>query len=105
MAKTIQTELHIHEIKPSSFIYEEKRALTSEVCRDMIRRFETNKEQQYEGRIGQNQSRKATIKRSTDLGISGRDEGPGGGTSHHQRVVAHDSPLTGARPLPGQLRI
>ena len=74
MAKPILSELRIHEIEPKSFIYEVKKALASEVCRDMIRRFEANKKQQYEGRIGQSQSKEQTIKRSTDLRISGRDD-------------------------------
>ncbi|HSW52577.1 MAG TPA: 2OG-Fe(II) oxygenase [Sulfuricaulis sp.] len=62
----------MHEVKPLSFIYEIRNALPGELCRDMIRRFEANTEQQYAGRIGQNQSEESRIKKTTDLRISGR---------------------------------
>ena len=62
----------MHEIKPHSFIYEIKGALSAETCREMIRRFEANKDQQYTGRIGQNQSEETSIKKTTDLRVSGR---------------------------------
>jgi hypothetical protein len=40
----------------------------------MIRRFEAHPEQQYPGRIGQYQNQENSIKRSTDLRISGRKD-------------------------------
>jgi hypothetical protein len=64
----------MHEVKPLSFIYEIKNALSGELCRDMIRRFEANTEQQYAGRIGQNQAEEDSIKKTTDLRISGRED-------------------------------
>ncbi len=64
----------LHEIKPLSFIYEIKAALPAETCREMIRRFEANREQQYLGRIGQQEAEERSIKRSTDLRISGRKD-------------------------------
>lgn len=64
----------MQEIKPLSFIYEIKDALPSDICREMIRRFEANKDQQYAGRIGQNQAEESSIKKSTDLRISGRTD-------------------------------
>ena len=60
------------ELKPLSFIYEIRNELTPDICREMIRRFEANTEQQYPGRIGQNQLEDDTIKKTTDLRISGR---------------------------------
>jgi predicted 2-oxoglutarate/Fe(II)-dependent dioxygenase YbiX len=60
------------EVAPSSFIYEIPRALTSTICREMIRRFEEKTDQQYPGRIGQGQMEAATVKKTTDLRISGR---------------------------------
>jgi 2OG-Fe(II) oxygenase superfamily len=60
------------EIKPQSFVYAMPRALTPKFCREMIRRFEASKDQQYQGRIGQQQREHTSIKRSTDLRISGR---------------------------------
>jgi hypothetical protein len=62
------------EVKPLSFIYELPRALPPDVCREAIRRFEANVDQQYLGRIGAQQSEAADIKKSTDLFISGRDD-------------------------------
>ncbi len=62
----------MQEIKPLSFIYEIKNALPGELCCDMIRRFEANTEQQYAGRIGQNQTEENSVKKTTDLRISGR---------------------------------
>ena len=62
------------EVKPYSFIYEINNALSVAVCEDMIRRFEQNTDQQYEGRIGQKHNVEQEIKRSTDLRISGRED-------------------------------
>ena len=62
-----------HEVEPGSFIYEICSALPASVCRDMVARFEANPEQQNPGRLGQNQAEEESIKRSTDLRISGRD--------------------------------
>ena len=64
----------MHEVKPLSFIYEIKNALPAEICREMIRRFEASKDQQYAGRIGQNQMEADSVKKSTDLRISGRPD-------------------------------
>ncbi len=55
-------------------IYEIRHALTNAVCGDIIERFESSPEQQYPGRIGPNQNHEASIKRSTDLRISGRED-------------------------------
>ncbi len=64
----------MNEVKPHSFIYEIPGALAGDVCREMIRRFEENPEQQYPGRIGQGAGLEQSIKKSTDLRISGRPE-------------------------------
>ncbi len=58
------------EVKPSSFIFEVEKALPADVCREMVRRFEANTEQQYQGRIGQQASKDQSIKKTTDLAIS-----------------------------------
>ena len=60
------------ETKPLSFIYEIRQALPADLCAEMIERFETHPEQQYAGRIGQGEQQEQSIKRSTDLRISGR---------------------------------
>lgn len=64
----------VKEVKPLSFIYEVDRELESDVCREIIRRFEANPDQQYPGRIGQAALKAESIKKSTDLRISGRDD-------------------------------
>ncbi|MDH3693764.1 MAG: 2OG-Fe(II) oxygenase [Gammaproteobacteria bacterium] len=64
----------IAEIKPGSFIYEIPDALSAAQCSYMIERFEANPEQQYAGRIGQGESEQASIKKSSDLRISGRED-------------------------------
>jgi hypothetical protein len=62
----------MREVKPLSFIFEIERALSGEICSEMISRFEARTDQQYPGRIGQGESVEQSIKRSTDLRISGR---------------------------------
>ena len=64
----------MREVKPASFIYEIANALPGDVCREMVRRFEANLEQQYAGRIGQAGTEEASIKKTTDLRISGRQD-------------------------------
>jgi hypothetical protein len=64
----------LRELKPHSFIYQIKAALSQEICRDMIRRFEAKRDQQYPGRLGHQAREEASIKRSTDLRISGRPD-------------------------------
>ena len=63
----------IKEVKPNSFIFEKKNALPVDICKEMIRRFEANEDQQYAGRVGQQAQEETSIKRSTDLVTSGKD--------------------------------
>lgn len=62
----------IHEIKPDTFIFEKRDALPAEICRQMIQRFEAAPDEQYPGRIGQQAQRDLSIKKSTDLVLSGK---------------------------------
>ena len=62
----------IHEIKPGSFIFEQPGSLPTSFCAEVIRCFENAEEEQYEGRIGQQANKDASIKKSTDLVISGK---------------------------------
>ena len=62
----------IIEIRPGSFVFEQHDALPTDVCAEMIRRFEENTAEQYPGRIGQTHELDQSIKRSTDLVISGK---------------------------------
>lgn len=62
----------ILEVKPNSFIFEKFHALPAELCRSMIERFEAHQDEQYEGRIGQLAAKDRSIKKSTDLVVSGK---------------------------------
>lgn len=64
----------MREVSPHSFIYEIPDALPGDVCREMLRRFEANTDQQYAGRIGQAGAEAADVKKTTDLRVSGRDD-------------------------------
>jgi predicted 2-oxoglutarate/Fe(II)-dependent dioxygenase YbiX len=63
----------MREVIPQSFIYEIPNALPGDVCREAIRRFEENTDQQSPGRIGSGQMKESSIKKTTDIYISGRD--------------------------------
>ncbi len=64
----------LREVKPMSFIFTIDNALPSDACEDMINRFESSPDQQYQGRIGQEGELHRNIKQSTDLRISGRKD-------------------------------
>ena len=63
----------IKEVKENTFIFEQKNALPAALCDDMVRRFEENTDDQYQGRIGQTASEDTSIKKTTDLVVSGKD--------------------------------
>ena len=69
-AATLQS---IHEVKPNTFIFEKPRALALDICAEMIRRFEASEDEQYPGRVGQTVQEDQSIKRSTDLVVSGKE--------------------------------
>ncbi len=56
-----------------SFIFEKPGALPLDICQEMIRRFEEDTENQYPGRIGQTFTKDQSMKRSTDLVTSGKE--------------------------------
>jgi hypothetical protein len=64
----------LREVKPLSFIYEIPWALPGDVCRETIRRFEEKTGQQNPGRIGSGQIEESSIKKTTDIYISGRED-------------------------------
>lgn len=70
--KTIIPLKTITEVKSNSFIFEKHQALTTEMCQNMIERFEAHQDEQYEGRIGQTIVKDRSIKKSTDLVVSGK---------------------------------
>ena len=61
------------EIQHHSHIFEQQHALERDFCRSLIERFEAAPEEQYQGRVGQTVNEDLSIKRSTDLVISGKD--------------------------------
>jgi len=63
----------VHEVKPMSFIFEIKNALTHDICKNIIERFEASPTQQYPGRVGQAAVEETSIKQSTDLVVSGKE--------------------------------
>jgi len=65
--------MQLKEAKPLTFIYEVESALPASACEDMIQRFEAAPDEQYEGHIGQTVSRDQSVKRSTDLVVSGKE--------------------------------
>lgn len=75
MAEPVLTQVkpyQIREVKPHSFLFEIDHALTPDICEEIIRRFEANPEDQYQGRIGQMANEDQSVKRSTDLVVSGK---------------------------------
>lgn len=63
----------IHEVKPNSFVFEKPNALGPAFCADVIARFEKDAEGQYQGRLGQHADEDNSIKKSTDLVVSGKE--------------------------------
>ncbi len=61
------------EVKENTFIFEKKNALTADTCDEMIRRFEKHTDDQYQGRIGQGASQDSSVKKTTDLVVSGKE--------------------------------
>jgi predicted 2-oxoglutarate/Fe(II)-dependent dioxygenase YbiX len=62
----------INEVRRDTFIFEKHGALPTDICKEMIRRFEASPDDQYEGRIGQTVSTNRGIKHTTDLVTSGK---------------------------------
>ncbi len=62
----------IREVRRDTFIFEKPGALSPELCERAIERFEAHSDEQYEGRIGQLAEKDRSIKKSTDLVVSGK---------------------------------
>ena len=62
----------LQEVEPHSFIFEMRDALPAELCRQIIQRFEAAVDEQYQGLIGQTLNKDQSVKRSTDLVLSGK---------------------------------
>ena len=64
----------IRELKPGSFIFERPLALPPAFCDEVIRRFEAHPEQQHEGVIGQLRTEDRSVKVTTDLVVSNKED-------------------------------
>ena len=64
--------VNLREAAAGSFIFEVPRALAREVCHEMVRRFEACGPEQYAGRVGHHANLDTSVKRSTDLVMSGK---------------------------------
>lgn len=73
MEKTVTPLTSIRELKPNTFIFAKDNALPADLCLEMIRRFEEHTDEQYAGRIGQTVQQDASIKKTTDLVVSGKE--------------------------------
>jgi len=74
MQQTARVPLRtIQEVKPNTFIYEQHNALSADLCHNMIERFEQQTDEQYEGRIGQQINKDQSVKKTTDLVVSGKE--------------------------------
>ncbi len=63
----------IREVKENTFIFEQPHALSDELCDEMVRRFEASTDDHYAGRIGQTANQDSSIKKTTDLVVSGKE--------------------------------
>ncbi|MGV6818298.1 MAG: 2OG-Fe(II) oxygenase [Thiotrichales bacterium] len=62
----------IEEVAANSFIFCKRGALPPALCEAMIEQFETSEDEHYEGRVGQLASTDRSIKKTTDMVISGK---------------------------------
>ena len=64
--------VELREVAPGSFIFVVPESLPGELCREMVRRFEACGPEQYAGRVGHHAALDPSVKRSTDLVMSGK---------------------------------
>ncbi len=64
----------LREAAPNSFIFEVDNALPEWICSQAIERFEANESQQYPGRVGQLADQQNSVKKTTDLVVSGKPD-------------------------------
>ena len=91
----------LREAAPGGFIFELPGALPSEVCREMVRRFEACTPEQYAGRVGHHTALDTSVKRSTDLVISGKSHWKDLDGALFQSLVAGLDALTRHHPFFG----
>jgi len=69
----MKTEINMREIKSGSFIFEIENALPDFLCDDMVARFESNPDDQYQGRVGSEMGEDTDLKKTTDLVVTGKE--------------------------------
>jgi len=75
LAQHLPTPLSsIREVKAGSFVFERPLALPPVFCAEVIDRFEAHPEQQNQGRIGQTRNKDSSVKVTTDLVVSDKDD-------------------------------
>ena len=60
-----------HPVKPDSFIFEIPDALSSQICDEIVKRFEATSQQQRPGTLGQDGHTDDRVKKTTDIPVSG----------------------------------
>ena len=91
----------LREAAPGSFIFEVPGALPGDVCREMVRRFEACGPEQYPGRVGHHAALDASVKRSTDLVMSGKSHWKDLDDALFRSLVAALDALTRRHPFFG----
>ena len=91
----------LREITPGSFIFEIPGALPSDACREMVRRFEACAPEQYAGRVGHHAALDTSVKRSTDLVMSGKSHWKDLDAALFHSLVSALDTLTGRHPFFG----
>ena len=95
------TAVTLREAAPGSFIFEVSGALASEVCREMVRRFEACEPEQYAGRVGHHAVVDRSVKRSTDLVMSGKSHWKDLDTALFESLVSALDAMTRRYPFFG----
>ena len=91
----------LHEAAPGSFVFLRPRALPGEVCREIVRRFEACAPEHYAGRIGHQAALDTSVKRSTDLVMSGKSHWKDLDDALLRSLVSALDALTGRHPFFG----
>ncbi|MCY4467735.1 MAG: 2OG-Fe(II) oxygenase, partial [Thiotrichales bacterium] len=91
----------LRENTPGSFIFELPGALSGEVCREMVRRFEACAPEQYAGRVGHHAALDTSVKRSTDLVMSGKSHWKDLDAALFQSLVSALDAMAGHHPFFG----
>ena len=73
MGNEIKIEKRLIESSPGSFIFEFNNEIPPQKCKEIIERFEQAKDEHYRGRVGPNFQENDSVKKSTDMVISGKE--------------------------------